>query len=61
MRTQIALERGDIEAMRLGDRTRALKVVVVAHALITDARELSIKASGTIAKEPSSPRKLALE
>jgi hypothetical protein len=41
-RTQIALERGDIEATRLGDRTRALKVVVVAHALITDARERSI-------------------
>jgi hypothetical protein len=42
MQTQVALERGDIEAMRLGDRTRALKVVVVVHALTTDARELSM-------------------
>jgi hypothetical protein len=42
MRTQVALECGDIEAMRLGDRTRALKVVVVVHTVTTDAREPSM-------------------
>jgi hypothetical protein len=40
MHTQVALQRGDIEAMGLGDRARALKFVVVGHE-VTTARELS--------------------